>query len=787
MANYATLIAAIQETIAANGNNEITGPILQQVLVSITNTLGSGYQFIGIATPETMPGTPDQRVFYIGSAGTYPNFGPAMIPSGSLGVFYYDTTWHIGSVAFPLGDGAVTEQKLATALVNKLFADGYKFAGIATPSTTPGTPDQRVFYIGTAGQYSNFGSPAKTVAAGYLGFFKYDTTWHMELLEVTGTIDIVDNLVDGGQDKALSAEQGKVLREIIGDGFFENVEEIDLSLLTTQNCTLTNTNKWYVSGSLGRHIAVPVTPGTTYKLKCAGVVGYWGLVTSSYSPPYANNSTVPFVSRQTARNRLEAGSTITFIAPNDAAFLILCTVDGGGLQPTWSAFEYTGSESTKETVEEEIEKAKVAVVNDTTTGGADKALSAEQGKVLRRIIGEGFFVNAEPIDLSLLTQQNCSLGSTSYGWYMDGAKGRHKAIPVVPGKTYVIKLVSGSADSFYGFLTNSYSPPYTDKSSIPYVSSPNDRLHITLNEKVNAVAPNDAAYLVINTVTGAGTSAYFEVSVLEPGESQMGTIEEEIEGIREMATGNLAKFRFAHWNAGHFSYYDDKQGSSTPDIPAASSDEMAIRYRKIVNEVDADILCICEDDPVFDAAGNTSIDKLWFKYPTRYQGTKYNYMCASIYTSLSLIISSVSEVKFSQTIQANRYYKVMVAQMNGKTVKIVETHLETNSGNGPAIRATQIQELINAFANDNYVILAGDFNCQPVSDVDPFIAAGYEMANHGYIGDLVTWHGHISPYAEQVLDMICVKGFRITNVKVNEESFDLSDHAAISCDLTMLL
>lgn len=184
MANYATLIAAIQETIAANGNNEITGPILQQVLVSITNALGSGYQFIGIATPETTPGTPDQRVFYIGSAGTYPNFGPAVIPAGNLAIFYYDSSWHYGSVAFPLGDGTVTEPKLATALANKLFADGYKFAGIATPSTTPGTPNQQVFYVGAAGQYSNFGSPTKTVAAGYLGFFKYNNGWTLETVAV---------------------------------------------------------------------------------------------------------------------------------------------------------------------------------------------------------------------------------------------------------------------------------------------------------------------------------------------------------------------------------------------------------------------------------------------------------------------------------------------------------------------------------------------------------------------------------------------------------------------------
>lgn len=117
MANYANLISAIQTVITENGNNEITGPLLQQTLVSIINALGSGYQFIGIATPETTPGTPDQKVFYIGSAGTYPNFGPAVIPDGNLAVFYYDSDWHFGSVAFPIGNGAVTTPKIANGAV----------------------------------------------------------------------------------------------------------------------------------------------------------------------------------------------------------------------------------------------------------------------------------------------------------------------------------------------------------------------------------------------------------------------------------------------------------------------------------------------------------------------------------------------------------------------------------------------------------------------------------------------------------------------------------------------
>lgn len=176
MANYATLIAAIQSVITQNGNNEITGPILQQTLISVVNSLGSGYQFIGIATPETTPGTPDQKVFYIGSSGTYPNFGPAVIPDGNLAVFYYDSSWHYGYVAFPVGDGSITQAKIESAFLQKLLY-GYVYAGVALPGSNPGSPIRDCFFVAsTVGVYANFGGIQ--VNGDEIAIIKYDSTAH---------------------------------------------------------------------------------------------------------------------------------------------------------------------------------------------------------------------------------------------------------------------------------------------------------------------------------------------------------------------------------------------------------------------------------------------------------------------------------------------------------------------------------------------------------------------------------------------------------------------------------
>ena len=95
MANYATLKSAIQQVIAENGTNAITGSILQSTLLSMVNSLGANYHFAGIATPATNPGTPDQNVFYIAAAaGTYANFNSSFVLTGNeVAIFKYNGTW----------------------------------------------------------------------------------------------------------------------------------------------------------------------------------------------------------------------------------------------------------------------------------------------------------------------------------------------------------------------------------------------------------------------------------------------------------------------------------------------------------------------------------------------------------------------------------------------------------------------------------------------------------------------------------------------------------------------
>nr|UVM82165.1 MAG: hypothetical protein [Bacteriophage sp.] len=81
--NYKKLKQAVADVIKANGQHEITGNVLQQTLLSMVNALGLGAQFTGFATVATVPGSPDEKKFYLATnIGTYTNFNNFVLSRG---------------------------------------------------------------------------------------------------------------------------------------------------------------------------------------------------------------------------------------------------------------------------------------------------------------------------------------------------------------------------------------------------------------------------------------------------------------------------------------------------------------------------------------------------------------------------------------------------------------------------------------------------------------------------------------------------------------------------------
>ena len=140
MADFSALKTSIQNYIKQNGNEEITGNLLQQILLSMVSTLGdsaindlvtalnaeianrgnadtelegrittlqgvvngivanveNGYVYAGIATPSATPVS--GKVFYLAlTAGTYTNFGSIVVPQGINILKYNGSAWSLDS------------------------------------------------------------------------------------------------------------------------------------------------------------------------------------------------------------------------------------------------------------------------------------------------------------------------------------------------------------------------------------------------------------------------------------------------------------------------------------------------------------------------------------------------------------------------------------------------------------------------------------------------------------------------------------------------------------------
>lgn len=124
MANNQTLKDAIASVVKTNGNNEITGQLMQNALFSIINQFGSGSVFMGIATPTTAPGTPDVNQFYIAETpGTYSNFNGFILTDGLVFLNNKSGTWTGTVIKLPSNE--MLKSVASGQNVNAFYQGGY--------------------------------------------------------------------------------------------------------------------------------------------------------------------------------------------------------------------------------------------------------------------------------------------------------------------------------------------------------------------------------------------------------------------------------------------------------------------------------------------------------------------------------------------------------------------------------------------------------------------------------------------------------------------------------------
>lgn len=108
---YEQIKESIKAVIKENGNYEITGNVLHTVLLSMVDTLGPEYQFLGIATKSTVPVVVEGNSFYItNEVGTYTNFknsGNTAITVNKLGILTSTngTAWNFTPIFIGVSKG----------------------------------------------------------------------------------------------------------------------------------------------------------------------------------------------------------------------------------------------------------------------------------------------------------------------------------------------------------------------------------------------------------------------------------------------------------------------------------------------------------------------------------------------------------------------------------------------------------------------------------------------------------------------------------------------------------
>lgn len=143
---YDTLKAAIEQTIKPNGNQAITGQVLQNILLEMVNLLGSGAVYGGEIVPASAVPMADTAQAYIAKTqGTYTNHGGLSLAEGEVAIIsnvtgkWAKTTIYTGNDGGGGGDANAAEMLLAVrAAARALGASVWKSGDLPIGSRTLG-------------------------------------------------------------------------------------------------------------------------------------------------------------------------------------------------------------------------------------------------------------------------------------------------------------------------------------------------------------------------------------------------------------------------------------------------------------------------------------------------------------------------------------------------------------------------------------------------------------------------------------------------------------------------
>lgn len=122
--NYDELKRNIADVVKPNGNQEITGQIMQDALFALIENLGEGWQFGGAVRPSDVPALgADVRAFYLAvEKGVYADFGGVEV--SELSAIVYGDGWGVLPLGVAFGVDTRAEIGALSERVRALEADG---------------------------------------------------------------------------------------------------------------------------------------------------------------------------------------------------------------------------------------------------------------------------------------------------------------------------------------------------------------------------------------------------------------------------------------------------------------------------------------------------------------------------------------------------------------------------------------------------------------------------------------------------------------------------------------
>jgi hypothetical protein len=207
---------------------------------------------------------------------------------------------------------------LATA--NELKTAGYIYKGVATPSTNPGTPSERVAYLASEpGTYTNFGGIV--IASGLYSLTYAGGTWTGTQMQAGSDIEVVQTT---GQSATAVMSQKAVTDEVE----YQIADILTQVAKTQSNGTIDiGTNVWKRNQNYnGYWYNVSAFQGKKLRIKASGVGVNWLAFATSIAT--TNNQAINYA-QGSVYESLAIDEEKTYIVPSDAAYLYIQTYANG--------------------------------------------------------------------------------------------------------------------------------------------------------------------------------------------------------------------------------------------------------------------------------------------------------------------------------------------------------------------------------------------------------------------------------------------------------------------------